>query len=212
MQPDDLRWLHDTFAALGFAAIIGAGTLFLLFKLYLPSYLNEKGKNLATREDFDNLLEQVKKTTLETESIKTELVGRNWLTQQQWSIRERHYTNLLGKLWTFKLSLQDRDDYYAGPGSEHDDFHTETERFIELGQRGAEAFEAIRELIGPAAVFLSERTVEALNQLVKDHWGTAEFSSCQSDYLKSTLELADAAYVAVLAEAKNELAHASANA
>lgn len=209
MRVDEFQWLFQSFAGFGAGMILTFSIVFLLFKLVLPGYLNEKGRNLATREDFDTLLEQIKKTTSETESIKAELSRHSWLTQQQWSIRERHYTELLGHIWKFKLSLQDRDEYYQYPGSEHDDSHTTSERFLEIGRRGTESFNALRDLIGPTSTFLSNKTVQVLQQLIRDHWGAAEFSSCPAEYIKSTLELAESAYVAVLAEAKNELAPAN---
>lgn len=211
-SPTGLQWLLDTFVVSGLGAAVASFVVVLLLKLFLPGYLNEKGKNLATREDFNTLLEQLKKTTKETESIKVELCSRHWLNQQQWSIREEYYMDLLSNLTKLKLSLQDRNDYYVEPGSEHDDSHAESEHFKELSRIGYDSFRAVRELIGPASVFLSSRAIEALEELVREHWHATEFSVCTADYVSSALKLVDAAYSAVLAEAKEGLAHAQARA
>ena len=206
MADQGLQWLFDAIVRYGFEAVVAGIVVFLLLKLFLPGYLSEKGKNLATREDFHTLLEQLKKTTQETESIKVELSTRHWLNQQQWSIREKRYAHLLSNLTKLRLSLQDRNNYFMEPGSEHNESLSESERFKELSRVGYESLRSIREQIGPASVFLSDKTIEALEELVREHWSVAEFSSCTADYVSSALDLVDAAYSAVLAEARNELA------
>lgn len=52
---------------------------------FLCAYLKKKGESLATKEDFDSLLEQLKETTTTTttEGIKTELAKGSWLHQQE---------------------------------------------------------------------------------------------------------------------------------
>lgn len=131
---------------------------------------------------------------------------RHWLTQQRWNNRERHYMDLLSNLNRLKLSLEDRDDYYAQPGSEHIASLSEGEHFQLLSRIGYEALKAVREQVGPASVFLSPKAIAALEKLVTENWHASEGSVCTADYIRSTLPLAAAAYSAVLEEAKQELA------
>jgi hypothetical protein len=201
-----IQWFFDAIIRYGIEAIVAVIVVFFLLKFFLPSYLSEKGKNLATREDFHTLLEQLKKTTQETESIKVELSTRHWLNQQQWSIREKRYAHLLSNLTKLRLSLQDRNNHFLEPGSEHNESLSESEHFEELSRVGYESLRSIREQIGPASVFLSDKTIKALEELVREYWSVAEFSICTADYVSSALDLVDAAYSAVLAEARNELA------
>lgn len=56
----------------------------LFWKPYLSGYAEEKGKRLA-KEDIDNVIEQVRAVTLETESIRTQMQSGLWERQ----IRER---------------------------------------------------------------------------------------------------------------------------
>ena len=57
--------LWNLLASLGLGAIIGGIIVFLLLKSFVPSYLSEKAKNLATRED-------VAEITRKIEAVKTE--------------------------------------------------------------------------------------------------------------------------------------------
>jgi hypothetical protein len=172
---------------------------------YVGAYVKRKAENQAIQENFDNLREQLKKTTQDTEEIKTTLLRKNWLTQQQWAIREQHYMSLLTHLTKLKLSLQDRESYYMEPGSAHDQARSNGKYFHELSRVGHESYQAIRELIDPASVFLSGKAIESLEQLVHDHWNVAEFSACTAEYVSEALNLVETAQLAVLAEAKNEL-------
>jgi hypothetical protein len=59
------------------------------------AYKQEKGKNLATKEDVRQVLDQVPAVTLETETIKAEIEGGVWekqwlLSQKQRSVRSRY--------------------------------------------------------------------------------------------------------------------------
>ncbi len=112
---------------------------------------------------------------------------------------------LLQHLGRLKMSLLDRQSYFLEPGSEHDEKRTEGEHFKSLVRAGHESYQAIRELIGPASVFLSPTAIASLEQLVRDHWHVAEFSACTAEYVSQSLGLIDSAYMAVLEEAKLEL-------
>ena len=144
-------------------------------------------------------------TTAVAENIRTKLLSRNWLNQQHWSFREKYYMGILEHLTILRNTLEDRKNYYLEPGSEHDDTRTDTEHFRELTLRGSESYRSVRELVGPASVFLSDKSRSTLRELMSEYWNVAEFSSCKAEYLDSTLKLVDVAYSAVLGEAKNDL-------
>jgi hypothetical protein len=212
VSPEELRTFVEaavrnalTLPWWSYAAAFG----FSLIGAYMGAYIRRKAEQRATQENFENIRNQLRKTTQDTEEIKTALLRRNWLTQQQWSIRERHYMSLLQHLGRLKMSLSDRSSYFIEPGSEHNEKLTENEYFQSLSRAGHESYQAIRELIGPASVFLSSKAIASLEQLVHGHWHAAEFSICTAEYVSGSLTLVDCAYQAVLAEAKNELAHHS---
>ena len=131
--------------------------------------------------------------------------SRHWLSQQRWSNRGKYYMELLSNLTRLKLSLEDRNEYYNEPGSEHDASRSESEQFKELSRTGHDALRAVREQIGPASVFLSDDAIEALEKLIREHWHTSESAACTAEYVSSAIDVVDAACTAVVKEAKNEL-------
>lgn len=68
--------------------ILGAFGLFFFIKNFLPSYFNEKGKNLATKEDVEIITEKVERIKSEfikdLEFIKTDL---HYVSQSKFSIK-----------------------------------------------------------------------------------------------------------------------------
>lgn len=43
----------------GFEAVIAGFVVFLLIKYFLPGYLSEKGKNIATKEDISEITDKI---------------------------------------------------------------------------------------------------------------------------------------------------------
>lgn len=173
---------------------------------FLGSYLKTKGEHKATDERFDEIRRQLKTTTKDTEEIKQYLAGEAWRSQQQWSAREQQYRDLLGHLHAFQLALSRLDDYYLEPGSEHTPDHAFGENFQHLKDRAGEAYQGISESMGVAALYLTDGTLDALEDLRIQHWGLANFESvCTADYVNDASKLAADAYERVLAEAKDQL-------
>lgn len=62
------------------AVVAGAGA-------FLGSYLKKKGENLATHEDIDNVLEQVKAVTMATKEIEAQISSDVWERQKRWELK-----------------------------------------------------------------------------------------------------------------------------
>jgi hypothetical protein len=54
---------------------------------YLASYLKKKGENLATHEDIDKLLEQVRAVTTTTKEIEAKISSDVWDQQKRWELK-----------------------------------------------------------------------------------------------------------------------------
>lgn len=179
---------------------------------YFGAYLKRKGEDKASEEKFDVLLKELRETTNAAESIRQTLSNRTWLTQQQWIIREQKYSELLKYLTKIQMAIHEQQDYFTEPYNPHDakwmQSISENSNFKRLGQRMIEAEELLRELIGPASVFLSDKTIASLHRLQAEIHGIANFTAQHlGEYVEETRKVVDAAYEAVLQEARNELAH-----
>ena len=169
-------------------------------------YLRRRGEDRAFRESFAEIRAQLRITTTDTEEIKQQLAGHSWRSQQEWSARERYYSQLLTYLHHFKMALDDLSDYYLEPGTEHMPDDSRGENFRKLQADATAAYTDTQKLLGPAAVFLTPGAVEALEALFKEHWGLANFEAlCTADYVAGAHRLATAAYGQVLRESKGHL-------
>jgi hypothetical protein len=66
-------------SAFGAGSVLAAGVAFLLVKNFLPAYLGEKAKNLATREDVSEITSQVERVRTQYASLVEELKARHQL-------------------------------------------------------------------------------------------------------------------------------------
>lgn len=76
---------------------------------YLGSYLRKKGENLATHEDIDNLVDQVRAVTTATKEIETRISSDLWDRQKQWELKREILFDAARKLSAIEnrlLSLQ----------------------------------------------------------------------------------------------------------
>ncbi len=173
---------------------------------FFGAYIKRKGENLATREDYESLLEQVKKTTAATESIKIDLAKGSWLHQQGWHLKEKYYSGLLEALYRLKVSLSARLDHYMEPGSEyHDEQVNESAHYKSQSQIGLEALQKIQQLHGPAEMVVSDRAIEALNKFYSADWHASNFSACNQEYLEEAYDSVNEAHKVILEEARLEL-------
>lgn len=65
MDVTDIQEIAQLIGSFGLGAVISGGVIYYFLKSYIPSYLAEKGKNLATKEDIESITNTV-------ESVKTE--------------------------------------------------------------------------------------------------------------------------------------------
>ncbi|HEY2471054.1 MAG TPA: hypothetical protein VGI45_24880 [Terracidiphilus sp.] len=64
------------------------GALIAALVGYLTSYFNERGKNLATKDDFDDLKTQTADLTKITEEIKDKISFDTWDRQKRWELKQ----------------------------------------------------------------------------------------------------------------------------
>jgi hypothetical protein len=92
---NEIKLILSYAGAFGVGGIVAGGIVFYLLKSFIPSYISEKGKNLATRED-------IAKITNEIEGVKSQYAI---LLQRQSRIHE-HQVEILAKLYKSLFDIQ----------------------------------------------------------------------------------------------------------
>ncbi len=127
-------------------------------------------------------------------------------TSSNWPLREKYYLELLLNLGIWKNSLSDRLDYYSQPGSEYNDGYTNSPRYIFLSESATSALKVIRNQIHVGRIFLSKKSIAAVDKLIAEHWYINEHRAiCNEDYLMLTLEEVEKSYIAILSDAQKDL-------
>lgn len=142
-----------------FAAVVSG------LSVYVTKYLNKKAENFATKEDFDQLLEQIKESTLATEGIKSQLAEAGWLNQQSWNIREKYYTSLLIELNSFAECLGEELEGNKFREILHRDEDATMGEITSLMKSSKVHIRELRVLQGPAQMVISENVSSLLNNL-----------------------------------------------
>jgi len=209
MQPTELQALLNAAVQQGMSYPWWAAFVLVIIGsaigAYGASYLKKRAEDHATRENFAAIREQLRTTTRDTEEIKQYLSGEAWRHQQQWSTLERYYSSLLTQLQNFRLALSELSDYYTEPGSEHTPDSQQGDYFSKLLTVAHESHREIQKLLGPAALYLSDGTVDALTDLASKYWNLANFSSCTAEYASESHALVKTTYDNVLLEARRHL-------
>lgn len=79
MSSEELQILLSVLARYGFEAVIAGAVVFLLLKFFLPGYLSEKGKNLATKEDIAKITDEIERVKSQYAVLLEELKAKHQL-------------------------------------------------------------------------------------------------------------------------------------
>jgi hypothetical protein len=95
--------------------LLVAAVLVSVIAASLVSYAKQKGENLATKEDFDELLRQVKLTTEATEQIKAQLSLRVQVGESELEYRKAQLSQFYGPIYAnLKTSKELYDIWMSG--------------------------------------------------------------------------------------------------
>ncbi len=107
---------------------------------YLDGYLKEKGKNLATKEDFRELRDQQRVLTLDTEEIKSQLSEEAWSRRRLRDERKAVYVNFLQALERYRFPVEELHALHISDESD------EREKENLLREAAKKSMAAIREV------------------------------------------------------------------
>lgn len=108
MTPDQIEIIAKAVVAelglpMGIWAAIAVGCA--MAGAYFGAYFKKTAEIDATDDRFEELQNQVKKTTQLTEDIKRSVNDRGWLAQQRWARKEEHYLSLLKMLSEYEYVM-----------------------------------------------------------------------------------------------------------
>jgi len=162
---------------------------------YIGSYLQEKGKNLATREDIDRVVRK-------TEDIKAEISGDLWQRQNRWTFKRDLYIRLLENLRIAYSALGYLyDAETSGPATESE---TRTKWLAGHRQKLTTALDEIHRTSGVATVMLNTEAVTGLADL-EAKLAKAENAESYFDFLDEELAAVKKAYELLKSAAKADL-------
>jgi hypothetical protein len=163
---------------------------------FLKSYLSEKGKNLATKEDIDRIVRK-------TEEIKAEISGGLWEKQNRWTFKRDVYVRLLNGLGDAASAVRQLlyldEQLPAGAGPEYPVAKQMGPYFDDLQNAMVE----IRHAAFVVPVVCSEATKNALDRLLAQ-WLEAEKAGGRP-YLATTRTALSGAIDAVTISAQQDL-------
>ena len=99
------------------------------FGSYFQGYMSEKGKNLATHEDIDKLVDQVKAVTQTTKEIEAKISDQVWDRQRRWELKRDQIVKLADQMSIAKDALVHLDAGLREARTFGDSVGIVTERF-----------------------------------------------------------------------------------
>jgi hypothetical protein len=204
LKPDEVKAIAEQLQQGLSPSWLWYGLVLLLALLggFLGAYLKEKGRSLATKEDYKVLLEQLKQTTKETETIKSEILQGSWAGQEKWKLKKEIYISILEKLQVRRDTLRQLmlEESRELP---RDQPHLEVRyRFVEERRKATiDAMQTISLIQAYAGIVLSTEAVSALEELTRGWNPVVDAGASYEVSLKS----ADCVYELVLKAARADL-------
>ena len=207
MTPDQIKAAVE--AALREGALFPWWAYLLAFAIvffggFLGAYARRKAEHLATREDFEEILAQVKRTTEQTEKIKAEISRISWVDQKRWELMRELYTELLDSLYSEKGAIFKLADEEKRPVPTDPELLVLREKFIEENRaQSLDAIKRISKVRGISGILLADDALKALDELARAWYQSIEGKP--EDFYAARLGAADKAYAIILKAATRDL-------
>jgi hypothetical protein len=155
--PMDTGWV-------AFSALFVLDGLFAVaWKPFLAAYVAKKGERLATSEDIEKLVHEVRAVTSATEKIKSDISAGLWDYQTRWSLKRDTYFRVIEILGELRKHLADfvafsfelpQSDGAAKASAQCDALRADLQRFagiafLVIGEQAKYAFEEYRSTVEP---------------------------------------------------------------
>lgn len=133
---------------------------------FLKSYISKKGENLATHEDIEKLVDQVKAVTQTTKEIEARISGELWDRQKQWEMKRDVLFEAAKRVSAVLQTLKGLDSFIqtevAHP--EHKDELSWKQSKIDENTKWFRALEALDESRLVVGLICNKAVVEAIDE------------------------------------------------
>ncbi|HAS6882730.1 TPA: hypothetical protein NKB09_004557 [Vibrio parahaemolyticus] len=131
---------------------------------YISSYAKEKGKNYATKEDFEQLLKQTGELTEATEQVKSEIANNSWKSSKKWELKFKIYTEVLEALASWRMSIEKIDiESFESDGTIKKDL--DRDKIKTIGIKVQEVFDNLAKIEAISEIALSSEQSEAIRMI-----------------------------------------------
>ncbi len=131
---------------------------------YISSYAKEKGKNYATKEDFEQLKDQTGELTEATEQVRAEIANNSWKSSKKWELKFKIYTEVLEALASWRMSIDRIDkESFESDGTLKKDF--DREKIKSIGIKVREVFDNLAKIEAISEIALSSQQSEAIRMI-----------------------------------------------
>jgi hypothetical protein len=169
MTPDEMELLIKRvlnegvrLQTLEYVILLGVLALGGVVGSFLTAYAKKRGENFATKEDFNQLMEQVRLQTKVTEEIKSEIANEKWIQERRWDFKREVYSELLAVLEEFRQRMYwfgVRDFNFLDPAAMKEGLESYRKYMFEKG-----VVDKFISLHGRAGMILNENALQALSQ------------------------------------------------
>lgn len=126
---------------------------------FAKAFEQEAGKRLATHQDVENVLQEVRTVTKETETIKTQIGSDFWISQKHWEQKRDIYMALFKTIAIMRV-LNSRIEMEWAPTSENE----QSPEAVRLLNEFLECERDLEATLGLARCFLSETAMKSLDR------------------------------------------------
>jgi hypothetical protein len=145
---------------------LAVGALLGFFGGYLKAYGAKKGENLATHEDIDKLVDQVRAVTTTTKEIEAKISNEVWDRQKQWELKRDLLFDAAKRLTDVENKLLSLNTYWtkrnAGEIEGEESRIRLDNEYVTNWQESIRSFEEIETM---AQIVCSAETMRAFAQL-----------------------------------------------
>lgn len=115
---------------------------------FIGSYLKKKGENLATHEDLDKLVEQVRAVTTTTKEIEAKISTDVWDRQKRWEMKREVLFDATKRLGAVQAALQNYQVALEVKEKRRQNGQSEMPQFIvDAGNKWFDAIEKFKETV-----------------------------------------------------------------